>query len=61
MTAPTCLQPYTQEDWALYIREELAQLDHPLRRDESRILWELRNLFRAYRYAQPTQDWSAAK
>lgn len=54
------MTPFTEEVIAAYLREDLAALEDPLRKDEAIILQDLRFLFRAYgqKYKQPA-DWSA--
>lgn len=42
-----------------YIREDLRELDNPMRKDERILMQDLRFLFRAYRYAgEKIQDWT---
>jgi hypothetical protein len=52
---------FTPEVISLYLREDLAELENPMRRDHGVLLQDLRFLFRAYRYAvKPKEDWSPA-
>jgi hypothetical protein len=52
---------FAPEVLELYIREDLNELDNPLRQDERIILQDLRFLFRAYgqKYKR-IEDWSPA-
>jgi hypothetical protein len=53
---------FTQEVLELYLKEDLQELDNPLRRDQAILLQDLRFLFRAYAHAvKPKEDWSPAK
>jgi hypothetical protein len=45
-----------------YIREEIVELENPMRQDRERLTASLRHLHRAYFYTlKPKQDWSPAK
>jgi hypothetical protein len=44
-----------------YIREDLKELDNPMRKDRGILMQDLRFLFRAYRYSVgENQDWVPA-
>lgn len=52
---------FTQDVIAEYIREDLKELENPLRMDQGIILQDLRFLFRAYgQKYKKIQDWSPA-
>jgi hypothetical protein len=62
MSASIRWQPITEEQVAAYLREDLKELDNPLRQDHRILMQDLRYLFRAYgqKYKR-VEDWSPAK
>jgi hypothetical protein len=53
---------FTTEVIELYLREDLKELDNPMRQDHGVLMQDLRYLFRAYgqKYKKNT-DWSPAE
>lgn len=55
------MTPFCKEVLEVYIREEMGELDNPMRKDHRMIFQELRYLFRSYGhlYRKPVVDWTA--
>jgi hypothetical protein len=53
---------FTTEVIELYLREDLKELDNPMRQDHGILMQDLRYLFKAYRYTagKKDQDWTPA-
>lgn len=50
---------FTPEVLEVYLREDLRELDNPLRQDHGVLMQDLRFLFRAYHYAgKKIEDWT---
>jgi hypothetical protein len=53
---------FTTEVIELYLREDLKELDNPMRQDHGILMQDLRYLFRAYGQKYKSKpDWSPAK
>ena len=50
---------FTKEVIELYLREDLKEMENPLRQDHGVLLQDLRFLFRAYAYSvRGKEDWT---
>lgn len=55
------MNPFSREVLEVYLREDLAALEDPLRQDQGMILADLRFLFRAYYHQEKKPDWVPAE